>query len=291
MKKIFLLISSMLICVLITACDSENVKKAKEAYEEEDYVAVVADLETEQDLSNDVEEMLNTSKAHVAYDEGDYNEALRNILMVENGKETDFYSSIVDSLIDKSVVTADADGLINANEMEPDIGEKAKETILSRCDELDYNAFKLLRRMVSKLDDGDLKTELKTYYEANKLNRPKAFLLGEWEWQSGDKKQTTVECIQHKDNLIGIIMTVGSNEKEYQIRKDDVEWKDFEFLSEKRFTCTSLCKTKSGLNIECTTVGTINYKRDNMHLHLTAPDPYWMSEKSAERDWERITDK
>lgn len=142
--------------------------------------------------------------------------------------------------------------------------------------------------MTSKLADGDIKTELQAYYDENKLNRPKAFLLGEWEWQSGDEKQTVVECIRHKDNLIGTVQVVGSNEKEYQIMKDDVVWKDFDFLNEKRFTCTCLCKTKDGINVECTTVGEIKYKKDELHQHLTAPDPFWMEEKSANRDWKRI---
>lgn len=35
-------------------------------------------------------------------------------------------------------------------------------------------------------------------------------------------------------------------------------------------------------------LGEIKYKKDELHQHLTAPDPYWMEEKSANRDWKRI---
>lgn len=146
MKKIVVLVTIAFVCLMMTACDSENVKAAKEAYEAEDYAGVVTSLESEQDLSSDVEEMLNISKAHVAYDEGNYYEALNDILKVENGKDTDLYNDIVNGLIGNDIDTADAEELIKALEIDPDIGETAVKAIETQCDELNYNAFKLYSR-------------------------------------------------------------------------------------------------------------------------------------------------
>lgn len=65
MKRIFIAVLLMVLCIGMTSCDSENVKKAKDAYEAEKYAEVVNALENEKDLDDDVVEMQNISKARL----------------------------------------------------------------------------------------------------------------------------------------------------------------------------------------------------------------------------------
>lgn len=288
-KQIISIVILIAFSLALTACDSENVKSAKTAYEAENYSEVITALESEQELDEDVAEMLSISKAHVAYDEGKYLDAITELAAVENGKDMDLYSDAVKGLIDKAIEKSSAKNLLKAIELDPAIGNTAVKDIKEQCDALNYGAFKLMDKLLKKMPESEAKTSLQKYHDENEFNKPKAFLLGKWEWQSSGDTKTSVSCIQHKDNLIATVDVVGDNEKDYKILKDDVYWKDFDFLEKDRFTCICLCKTGEGTGVECTTVGTINYKKDTLHLHLTAPDPYWMDAESSDRDWKRIS--
>lgn len=293
-KKMLSAIALSALCLAVAACGSGNSKsaqeenKAQEAYQAGNYSEVVGMLEGEQSLGEEAAEMLSVSKAHVAINEGRYLEAVRELAATKSGSETDIYSDAVDSLIKKALKDSSEKELVEAIELDPSIAEASVKAITEQCDALDYGAFKLMDKMLKKMPDAEAKADLQRYHNENKLNKPKAFLLGKWEWQSGGETKTAVSCIRHKDNLIATVDVVGDNERDYKILKDDVYWKDFDFLEPGRFTCTCLCKTEDGVNVECTTVGTINYKDDTLHLHLTAPDPYWMAEESSDRDWKRI---
>ena len=75
---------------------------------------------------------------------------------------------------------------------------------------------------------------------------------------------------------MGTVRIVGDNEKEFKIYKEDVYWKDFTFVSDTKFTCLNLSKTRDGIASECLAVGKINYSKDQFKLHVTAEPPYIM---------------
>lgn len=271
---------------LLTGCDSENVKKARDAYENGDYVTVIECLENESDLDNETEEMLAIARANVAFENGEYNEVVTELSVTESGKDTEIYKKSVKTIVKDAIQTGETKYLQKAIETDNQIGGYATNKITKACDEYNYNAFKVLESLKESLQDGDVKEQLTKYYDANKLNKVKAFLVGKWEWQHGDKVNTVVKNIIYKDNLMATVVTVGDNEKEYQILVDDVYWKDFEILDEKSFTCLNLCKTRDAIASECETVGRINYEDDSLHLHVTAPPPYRMVD--PDRDWKRV---
>lgn len=285
----FPLIVMLVFCLAIAACDSGVAKEAKEAYDSGDYSRVVSLLEDERDLDEEASEMLSVSKAHAAFDARDYLGAITELAEVKNGNE-EIYDDAVSGLVEKALESSSEGDLLKAIEVDPSIGEAAAGAIKERCETLDYGAFEFMDRMLKKMPESEGKAQLQTYRDKSELLRPKAFLLGKWEWQSDGDVKTRVSCVQRKDNLIATVDVVGDVERDYKIMKDDVYWKDFDFNEPDRFTCMCLCKTGDGIGVECTTVGTIDYEGDALHLHLTAPDPYWMDEESSDRDWKRISE-
>ena len=285
MKKFFISILALIISIGLSSCVSENVKLAEEAYSNEDFERVVELLETEDGLSNKTNEMLVISKAKIACDDEKYLDALDLLLQLKDGKDLDFYTEVKENLVQVAIAEADSKMLVDAITLDSEIGVFSKDIIIEGCDNYEYDCFKTLYGMIESLADSELKDELIKYAGSNKEKRTMAFLVGTWEWQRNCETNTRVNNILYKDNLLATVETVGDNEKDYQILKGDVYWKDFVFIDDNEFTCINLCKTKNGAAVECMALGEIDYENDSIHLHLTAPEPYVMVD--ADRNWIR----
>lgn len=276
MKKGIVILIVLVMCLSFYGCDSENVKKAKDDYANEEYAKVVKDLKGEKDLDDETKEILAISKAHVAYDKGDYFETIELLNSVKDGKSQDLYDDSKEKVVSDAIKSADSTQLAGAIKEDPDIGKTAAKAIIGECKKYTYNAFVVAESLLKTMENGKAKTQIEEYLKQNKLDKPKAFLIGKWEWQYDVKNKTTIETVPYKKNLMGTVEIVGDNEKEFQIYKDDIYWKDFSFLSETKFTCLNLSKTQDGVASECSAVGKINYSKDQFKLHVTAEPPYIM---------------
>lgn len=263
MRKILIGTLIIAMCFVFTACDSENMKAAKEAISNGDYNAAVEYLEKEDELDKKGISLLEEAKANVALEDKKYDEAILHIIKTEEGKESDLYETATKKLIATALKSGESDGVVAVVNQDDDFCNVVIKRVKTACNNLNYNGFKILDSLKTNIKDKETKEDLESYYEKNKLNRPKAFLLGQWRWDKGGKEtETAVEVTTYKNELIGTVVLVGDKEKEFQIKKDDVYWSDFEYNDEYKFTCTSLCKTRDGLEVQCTTIGRIDYSKD-----------------------------
>lgn len=272
MKRIAVVMSAVLICMLIVSCESQNVKDAKEAFEKGKYDKVVECLEKEEKLNDELTKDLYVAKAHVAYDNGKYVEAIDNAIKVEDGKDLEVYKMAEEKIVKTSIKKGKAKTLLQAIKVDPDIATYAAGEITKACDELDYNAFKVLENLAKKLPDGDVKKQLAEYGEDNKIHKAEAFMIGDWEWlyEGEDKEHTTVKVVPYNNNLIGRVTKVTDHLVEYHYKKDDIYWSDFEFESSKRFLCYNIIRYKDEDVGGETVSGTINYKDGSISLNVTS---------------------
>ena len=270
MKRIAVVMSAVLICMLIVSCESQNVKDAKEAFEEGKYDKVIECLEKEEKLNDELTEDLYVAKAHVAYDNGKYVEAIDNAIKVEDGKDLEVYKMAEEEIVKTSIKKGKAKTLLQAIKVDPYIATYAAGEITKACDELDYNAFKVLEKLAKKLPDGDVKKQLAEYSEDNKIHKAEAFMIGDWEWQfEGYKKLTKVNVISYNNNLVGRITEVGDYLEDYHYKKDDVYWSDFEFENSKKYLCYNLTRYQDGDVAGRTASGTIDYKNETITINAT----------------------
>lgn len=101
--------------------------------------------------------------------------------------------------------------------MEKDTCECIFTKLTTLCDDLDYQAFGYLERVVWLLPDSELKKLIEENSESNKKNRIRNFLIGDWKWQSDDDVKTRICVVVNKDNLLREVTQVRAKEMEYQI--------------------------------------------------------------------------
>lgn len=323
-----IILLSVCIALTTTACESKAVKDAKQAYEEKDYSAVevllsdeeIEDPEIERILTiskifnsyedekfsavleqseklgqedledSEIKKMMTVSKAQLAFDQEKYLDVVNIIQQADDNELTSLpvYVKACHKYIDSAVAEGDAEPLSIIYGLDSSTSDYIYTQLSASCDNLDYKAFKYMENVLQILPDSDLKKELNDYLDSNKTNRIRAFLIGEWEWQTDDEKKTRVNLIAYKDNLLGEVTQVGDNEVEFQILKGDIYWKDFEFVEDDFYTCNNLCKTSDGYVVDVTATGKIDYEEETLQMHLTAPEPYQMV--GADREWKRVLD-
>ena len=86
MRKILIGTLIIAMCFVFTACDSENMKAAKEAISNGDYNAAGENLEKEDELDKKGISLLEEAKANVALEDKKYDEAILHIITTEEGK-------------------------------------------------------------------------------------------------------------------------------------------------------------------------------------------------------------
>lgn len=282
----YLLIFSILL--MLTGCESKAIREAKEAYEASDYAAVVSLLSSEEIEDPEVIRILTESKAHVAFDNQDYLETVKLLQSMndEEVKEYQIYKDACQKLVDSSVEDKNSDLLAEIYSLENNLHDYIYQVLTAPCDQLSYESFVFLEEFANKLQDSELKDSINQYLSDNANNRIRAFLIGEWEWQSDNETKTRINIMPYQDNLLGEVTQVGDNEIEYQILVGDIYWKDFEFIDAGKFTCYNLGKTRIGSVVDCTALCEIDYDEDLLKMHITAPEPYITV--NADRDWKRI---
>ena len=273
----------LVICLIMASCESQNVKDAKKAFEEGKYDKVVECLENEEKLNDELTEDLYVAKAHVAYDNGKYVEAIDNTIKVEDGKDLEVYKMAKEEIVKNSIKKGKVKTLLKAIKADPDIASYAADEVMKACDELNYNGFVVLAKLRKNLPDGEIKDKLDNYYETNRLNKPRAFLLGKWKEIDDQGLDRVIEVTLSDDDMIGIIVQVNDSDA---YKKNDVYWKEFKFIDDDRCTLNSISRGSDRDANDNTAVGEIDYKKGILHLHLTPSPGYTLT--YYDTNWKRI---
>lgn len=283
MKKGLLVCLVLVTCLIMASCESQNVKDAKEAYEKEDYAKVVECLDKEEDIKDDdLIEMKNISYANVKYDEKEYADALESVSNVEEYDKLDVYKNAEEKVVKKAIKKGKVKDLLKAIKACPEIADYAADEVMKACDELNYNGFIVLAKLRKNLSDGEIRDKLDTYYKENKLNKPKAFLIGKWEQDDKEGSIKTLAVKKAEEDMIGVVTAVTKA----PFVKGDIYWSKFKFVSVNEFTCNSIGKDYYGGTYDNNALAKIDYKKETISIHLTPVGGHALT--GYETKWNRV---
>ncbi len=289
MKKLALIAVIVLSSLLFVSCNSQYDKDAKKTLENKESAADIEKQKNEENLKDDTKDSLTISEAQIAYENKEYSQVVKLLSTISDGKTNEIYSQSIANAIDAFVATSDIEDMNKIIAIDAEAEEQLCHKIMDGCNQLDYQYYKLLDILTESLSDSESKNSLIEFKQNNRLNRAKAFMIGDWEWQKDAEKNTKVKNRLVGDELLGIVTQVGANEAKYQIALNDIYWKDFIFIDETSFTCYNLTKMTTGNVVDVTAVGVIDYENETINLHLTAPAPFFMVD--ADRTWKKVNDQ
>lgn len=286
-KPVLICIMSLCLCLVLCACESENLKKAREAYDSGNYTEAIELLNAEDSTSDSAKELLGRSKAKLASEEGDYSAAIGELIAIGENSSSELYQEILQSAIASANLTGDSTYLVGILQQDSSNGDVIFEAMETEAKAGNIKAYRAMDGISSSADLDEVAIDqFSTFLRENGEQRARALLIGTWEFVENEKKRTRVEIKPQGDNLIGIVSQVGDGSVKYQLQKGDVYWKEFVFLEPTQFTCTNLAKTTNGVPVPCTAVGTLDFSTDDeFSRHLTAdiglynvinPDRVWI---------------
>lgn len=268
--------------LMLCSCDSEAVKQAKEAYANGDYAKVVELLSSEEELSEEAQDMLAVSEANIAFEKKEYLDAVKKLASSSEGLQAERFEEMFTAALDDAIANKDVDAVVELLAIDESKADAVYEAVTKTCEEKDYNGFLMLESLVEKLPDGDLKTKLSDYDKEHDILKAEAFMVGTWTWKSSDgEKPSKVKVIPYDKNLVGRLVKIGTFLKDYHYNKDDVYWQDFEFENGKKFICNNLTRYSDGTAEGVTTTGKINYKKGTIELNVTGAN-------NPNRTWKRV---
>ena len=286
MRRFILLALLTLSIIVLSACDSEEVKQAKEAYENKDYAKTVEILSKEKIEDDDVKDIMTFSEAHILLDKKDYAAAVEKAASASAGKESDEYKEIYKEALDNAVDNYDAKKAAAILKVDSSKEKSVYKKVKKECDDLNYDAFVFSDELLKAIGEGELKDKLSSYAKENWKKKVSAFLIADWEWVENTKKRTTVRVVQYKDDFLGKVTTVGDLEKDYHYKKDDLYWQKFDIVDEKSVNCENLTKTEDGSPLPETVTMHLNYKKNRISIHMTGTAGYNL--RSLDRIWKRL---
>ena len=278
------------LCISLCACDSENVKSAREAYNAGNYAEAIELLNAEDQLNGNAEELLANSKARLANEQGDYSAAITELIAVNKSSSDALYNEILQNAINAANTTGDSAHLISIIQQDSPNASTIYEALEAEAVADNIKAYQAMDGISSSADIDDAqKEQFASFIRENGEQRARAFLIGTWEYVEDGDVKTRVDIKPQKDNLIGIISQVSNYMIQYQFQTGDVYWTDFVFLEPTQFTCKNLTKSTNGSPDQSNAVGTIDYSSDDtFKLHLTPDSGYYIINQ-PDRIWKRVT--
>lgn len=269
-RRITMIIIVLTMAIVFCACDSQEVKDAKAAYEEGDYAKTVELLSKEENLNQETQDILIISEANVLYKDKKYLEAVKKLVTSSQGTQAEQYEKMFGAALDDAIATRSPDNIIELLKIDETKTDDVYKDITKACKEKNYSGFVVMEGLIEKLDDGDLKTKLSSFGKEYANLKPEAFIVGTWERQRiDDKTKGKVKVIPYNNNFIGRLEAVGSSSEKYQFHKGDVYWKDFQFENEDKFLCYNLTKDTDGNVYGETVSGDIDYKKETITIQFT----------------------
>ena len=284
LKRVLVLLLSLVMLLVLCSCDSEQVKNAKEAYAEGEYAEVVKSLSEEENLDQSAQDLLIVSEANVAFENEDYLGAVQKLVTSSKGLNEEQYEEMFTAALEDAVSKGSTENILALLEIDASKEDAVFEAITTACKEKNYNGFLTLDGLVAGLEDGDLKTKLADFDKEYETLRAEAFMVGNWEWtRTGDDKACKLSVVTYGDGLIGRLTELGTFMVQYHYNVDDVYWKDFQFDSKDSFLCYNLTRYNdaAGTAIGEIASGKIDYENKSITLTVAgATDPV--------RTWKRI---
>lgn len=271
-KPVLVCFTIIVLCISLCACDSDNVKNARGAYNAGNYAEAIELLDAEENLSTSAKELLGNSKAQLAKEQGDFSNAIGELIAVNKPSSDTLYKEILQCAIEDANTTGSSEHLTRIIQQDSSNATSIYEALQTEAVANNIMAYQAIEGISSnEAIDKTIKEQFASFISENGEQRARAFLLGTWEWSGGEGTKTKVEIKPQGDGLIGIVTQVGDNSTKYQLQTGDVYWTDFIFLEPTQFTCKNLAKTTNGVPVPCTAVGTIDFSSSNMlALHLTS---------------------
>lgn len=270
MKKITVLIIAIIMTLVLCACDSQEVKDAKAAYEEGDYAKTVELLSKEKDLDQDAKDILIFSEANVLNKDGKNLDAVKKLVTCSQGTQAEQFEEMYTAALDDAIATKAPDSVIELLKIDETKTDAVYDTITKACKDKDYNGFVVLEGLVENLDDGDLKTKLSEFAKEYTILKAQSFMLGTWERHvEGVEKNARVKIVSYNDNYVGRVVRVGDDQKDYHFKEDDILMQDFEFENGDKFIYSGLVKYTDGSSEREIATGTIDYKKDTYSVQLS----------------------
>ena len=160
-KKIIALLSLCILTMFIfCACDSEEVKQAKEDFAAGHYTEVVKTLDGQENLSQEAQDMLAISEANVAYENEDYLVAVKTLTTASTGIQTEQFEEMFNAALEDAIANKDSDAIVELLALDDSKADAVYDAVTKACTDKDYNGFQVLDGLVEKLSDGDLKSKL-----------------------------------------------------------------------------------------------------------------------------------
>lgn len=290
-KSLLIYLTMFVLCISLCACDSETVKSAREAYNAGNYAEAIELLNTEELTSNSAKELLGSAKAQLANEQGNYSDAIAELIAINKTPSDSLYKEIVQNAINNANTNGESIHLIGIAQQDSSNTAAIYEALEAEALAGNIMAYQAMDGIASSADlEDDLKEQFASFIKENGEQRARAFLVGTWEWSGDEGNKTRVEVKPHGDDLIGIVTQVGDNLTKYQLQTGDVYWTDYIFLDPTQFTCKNLAKTTNGVPVPCTAVGTIDFNKSNsLALHLST-DIGLYSVVDPDRIWIRVTE-
>lgn len=291
-KPFLVCLAMFVLCISLCACDSENVKNAREAYDAGNYAEAIELLNTEENLSASATGLLGESKAQLANEQGNYSDAISELIAVNKSSSDALYKEILQNAIDDANTNGNSANLIGIIQQEPSNSTAIYEALEAEAVADNIMAYQAIDGISSSVDIEDaIREQFASFIKENGEQRARAFLIGTWEWGGSEGTKTKVEVKPQGDGLIGIVTQVGDDSIKYQLQTGDVYWTDFIFLEPTQFTCKNLAKTTNGVPVPCTAVGTIDFNsNDKLALHLSS-DIGLYNVINPDRIWTRVTNQ
>lgn len=286
LRSFFLCLAMFALCISLCACDSDNVKNAREAYNASKYAEAIELLNSEENLSNSAKELLGNSRAQLAKEQGNYSNAIGELIAVNKSPSDTLYKEILQCAVEDANTTGNSEHLTSIIKQDSSNAASIYEALQAEAVADNIMAYQAMDGISSSEDiEEAVREQFISFINENGEQRARAFLLGTWEWSGGEGAKTKVEIKPQGDGLIGIMTQVGDDLTKYQLQTGDVYWTDYIFLEPTQFTCKNLTKTTNGVPVPCTAVGTIDFGSSNkLALHLTSdiglyhvinPDRVW----------------
>lgn len=291
-KTVCVCLATCALCMTLCACDSENVKNAKEAYNEGNYAEAIELLNAEEQLNASAKELLANSKAQLANEQGDYSVAISELIAVNKPSSDALYKEILQNAIEDANATGNSEHLIGIIQQDSSNTASIYEALETEAIADNIKAYQAMDGISSNSDlEEAVKEQFTSFIRENGEQRARAFLIGTWEYvEDGEDIKTRVDIKPQKDDLIGIVSQVSNHMIQYQFQTGDVYWTDFVFLEPTQFTCKNLTKSTNGSPDWSNAVGTINYNADDTFtLHLT-PDSGFYIINEPNRIWKRVAE-
>ncbi len=272
---------TLLVCVtsllLLTGCQSQDIKKAKVEFDSENYKAVVSLIEN-YELDQENNNILQISKGCIAFEDKNYEEAI-NLLkdkdLSGNQKQIleDSYNEFYKKKLDDTENLAQTINEYAKIDINKDaLNEYAAEQFTKLYTSDDYETFKKADELVEEIEYEEVKTSFEKTQQDNVSSKIYAFLSGEWVRVDGTNFDGCIVNATIVDGNINAVVTNIDNLKDnhYGLSLNDLKWKNGKIVDSSTISFDDLY-VGSGASYN-SSIMQIKWNEYRLDLHVSGDD-------------------